>query len=56
MKNIRMMMINPTNKFKFCINEIYMDSEAVKRIEHRKLPFCLNPNNKYPFFFNLFIS
>lgn len=33
-----------------------MDSEAVKRIEHRRLPLCLNPNNKYPFFFNLYVS
>lgn len=50
------MLINPTDRFRFCINEIYADSEAVKRVEQRKLPFCLNPGNKYPFYFNLYVT
>ena len=37
------------------MTEVYSDNESVKRIEHRRLPFCLNPNNKYPFLFNIYI-
>lgn len=55
MKDFRIMLTNPS-RYKFCINEIYADSEAIKRIEQKKLPFCLNPYNKYPFFFTLYIT
>jgi hypothetical protein len=51
-----MVLINPTSKFRFCVNEIYAESVHVKRIEHRRLPFCLNSTTKYPFHFTLYLA
>jgi hypothetical protein len=55
-RDFRIVLINPTDRFKFCINEIYADSDEIERIGGRKLPFCLNPGNKYPFYFTLYIT
>jgi hypothetical protein len=55
-REFRIMVVNPTDGFRFCVNEIYADSEGIERVGGRKLPFCLDPGSKYPFYFTLFIT
>lgn len=31
-KEFRVVLINPTSKFRFCVNEIYADAVQVKRV------------------------
>jgi hypothetical protein len=46
---------NPSQRFKFCINEVLIDTVEVKRVEDRiKLPHCIRPGNKAHFNFTLY--
>lgn len=49
-------MVNPSSSLSFCVREIYIDAPEIRRVEHRKLPFCVNKKTRYPLVFKLHLQ
>lgn len=49
-------MNNPSEFLTICVNEVFSDSENIKRAIKRNLPICVNGHTKYPFNFNVYVT
>ena len=55
-RKFKISLINHSEKFRICVEEIFSSSKHITRIEKRRLPICLKSSTKYPFDFIIHIT
>lgn len=53
-KEFQVVLTNPSEYLRFCIIDVFVDTEEAQRLRRHNFPFCIGPQTKYPFTFVLY--